>query len=292
MKKNRPLPFLLTATVVGTTFAVLFLNELRRPLRCPRENKLRRDTRNFAVAGTAAVALTLTEMPVVKKLTQTVEHKRIGLLKIVELPIWLETILAVLLLDYTFYLWHVLTHKSRFLWRFHLAHHVDLEMDASTAFRFHAGEMTISTAFRAAQILAIGVSPLAFSVWQTFMLTSVLFHHSNVRLPENIEKRVVLFYVTPRMHDIHHRAVRDKTDSNWSSGFSFWDRLHGSWRGDFDSNAEPVGVANYQEPEELTLVKVLALPFGEEKPAWHDALNRVREFADKSPKILAPRFPA
>lgn len=267
-QKSEKLPFWITAAIVGGTFGALFLLELRRPLRRGREDKLRRDARNFAVAGTAALALSLSEMPVAERLTKLVERKQIGLLKIIKLPLWLETALAVLLMDYTFYLWHVLTHKTPFLWRFHLAHHVDLEMDASTAFRFHFGEMTISTAFRSAQIVLIGVSPFTFSVWQTFMLANILFHHSNVRLPENVDKFVSYIIVTPRIHDIHHRAVRDKTDSNWASGFSFWDRLHGTWREDFDLTAEPIGVATYQNAEELTLPQVLAMPFGKERDAW------------------------
>lgn len=267
-QKSEKLPFWLTGAIVVGTFGALLLFELRRPLRKEKESKARRDARNFAVAGTAALALGLTEMPVAAQLTDLVERKQIGLLKVVELPRWLETSLAVLLMDYTFYLWHVLTHKSAFLWRFHLAHHVDLEMDASTAFRFHFGEMTISTAFRAAQILLIGVSPFSFSVWQMFMLPNILFHHSNVRLPEKAEKLLSMVIVTPRIHDIHHRAVRDKTDSNWASGFSFWDKIHGTWREDFDTKAEPIGVATYQNSEELTLPQILTMPFGAERDAW------------------------
>ena len=261
MKQSEKLPAWLTVAVVAGTFGALLVFELRRPLRKERENKLRRVARNFAVAGTAAVALAVSEMPVAEKLTSLVERKQIGLVKIIKMPVWLETVLAVLLLDYTFYLWHVLTHKIGFLWRFHLAHHVDLEMDATTAFRFHAGEMIISTAFRAGQILIIGVSPLTFSVWQTFMLVNVLFHHSNARLPENLEKYLVFFIVTPRYHDIHHRAALEKTDSNWASGFSFWDRLYGTYRNDFDEHAEPIGVLAFQNANELTLPLILVLPF-------------------------------
>jgi sterol desaturase/sphingolipid hydroxylase (fatty acid hydroxylase superfamily) len=148
-------------------------------------------------------------------------------------------------------------------------------MDASTALRFHFGELTISTLFRAAQILVIGVSPLAFSVWQTFMLSEILFHHSNVRLPEYVEKYLVWLIVTPKMHDIHHRAVLDKTDSNWSSGFSFWDRLHNSWHQDFDSTAGPIGVATFQAQTEVTLRQVLALPFKHQKSAWQLPLEPI-----------------
>src|SRR6185295_3873165 len=129
-----------------------------------------------------------------------VERRRIGLVPALGLPAWIGVALAVVLLDYTLYLWHVLTHRVPFLWRFHLVHHVDLDLDASTALRFHFAELVISVPFRAAQILLIGVSPLAFSVWQTLLMLSILFHHSNVRLPVEVERRLNLLFVTPRMH--------------------------------------------------------------------------------------------
>src|SRR5207245_2098600 len=83
--------------------------------------------------------------------------------------------LALALMDYTLYLWHVLTHRVPWLWRFHLVHHVDRDLDASTALRFHCAELVISIPWRAAQVLVIGVSPLAFTVWQTALLVSTLF---------------------------------------------------------------------------------------------------------------------
>jgi sterol desaturase/sphingolipid hydroxylase (fatty acid hydroxylase superfamily) len=117
----------------------------------------------------------LIENPVVEGLTKFVENKQFGLLKIFRLPQILETILALFLLDYTLYLWHVLTHKVPFLWRFHRIHHADLDLTASTAVRFHFGEITISVLFRAGQILLIGVSPQNFQIWQTLLFISIFF---------------------------------------------------------------------------------------------------------------------
>ncbi len=145
------------------TFGVLIWLENRRPLRGSVEPKLKRNIRNLTIAGFAAVALQMAEQPLARPLTKLVERKNLGLLKIVRLPKTLETTLAIILMDYTLYLWHVLTHKVPFLWRFHLVHHVDLDLDASTALRFHFGELTISTLWRAAQIVTIGVSPVSFA---------------------------------------------------------------------------------------------------------------------------------
>jgi sterol desaturase/sphingolipid hydroxylase (fatty acid hydroxylase superfamily) len=97
----------------------------------------------MAVAGAASGALYLVEKPVTDRLTKLVERRNFGLLKIIKLPRQLELVSAVVLLDYTLYVWHVLTHKIPFLWRFHLVHHIDLDLDASTATRFHFGELII-----------------------------------------------------------------------------------------------------------------------------------------------------
>src|SRR5205085_3280127 len=191
-----------------------------------------------------------------------------GILKLARLPKWLETLAAVVLLDYTLYLWHVATHRLPFLWRFHVAHHVDLDLDASTALRFHFGELSLSTAWRAGQVVLIGVSPLSLSVWQTCLLLSILFHHSNVRLPLEVERKLNHLIVTPRMHGIHHSVVEEEANSNWSSGLTIWDRLHGTLRLNVPQDEVMIGVPAYREPGEVGLVKVLGMPFMEQRPVW------------------------
>jgi len=267
MVKKKLLNLLGGALAFGT-FGVLLYLENRRPLRRSVESKLTRNSRNLTVAGLAAVALQLAEQPVVVPLTKLVERKNIGLLKLVRLPRSLETILAVVLMDYTLYIWHVLTHRLSFLWRFHAVHHVDLDLDASTALRFHFGEMIISVAWRSAQVVIIGISPLSFAAWQAFLFPSILFHHSNVRLPIDWERTISRFVVTPRLHGIHHSTERSETDSNWSSGLTVWDWLHGTLKANFERKEIIIGVPAYRKPEEVVLTKILPMPFGKQKPTW------------------------
>jgi sterol desaturase/sphingolipid hydroxylase (fatty acid hydroxylase superfamily) len=148
------------------------------------------------------------------------------LLPRLRLPSLVETALAVLLLDYTLYIWHVLTHKVPLLWRLHRVHHSDLDLSASTALRFHFVEMIVSAPWRAAQVVLIGVSPRQLSLWQTLTTMAILFHHSNTRLPLAIERALARVVVTPRMHGIHHSIVERETDSNWGTIFSLPDYLH------------------------------------------------------------------
>ncbi len=248
--------------------ALLVWLETKRPLRREVESKLVRNARNLAVAGAAALALQLTEKPVATRLARLVGRRRLGLLKIVSLPRWLEIPAAVVLMDYTLYLWHVLTHKAPFMWRFNLVHHIDRDLDASTALRFHFGELVISVVWRAAQILAIGVSPASLRAWQMFLFPSILFHHSNLRLPEKWDERLQNFIVTPRLHGIHHSIVKAETDSNWSSGLTVWDRLHGTFRDDVPPDKIIIGVPAYQNPNETILTEILPLPFEKQKADW------------------------
>jgi sterol desaturase/sphingolipid hydroxylase (fatty acid hydroxylase superfamily) len=197
----------------------------------------------------------------VQPLALRVEQRRWGLLKQVRLPWWLEVPAAMALLDYTLYLWHVLTHRVPWLWRFHQPHHVDLDLTASTALRFHFGEMLISVGWRAGQVAAIGASPLALSLWQTLLLLEIMFHHANVQLPLRTERWLCRFVVTPRMHGIHHSIVPEEMDSNWSSGLTIWDRLHGTLRLDVPQDEITVGVPAYLDPVDVTLPKVVAMPF-------------------------------
>ncbi|MEJ7713808.1 MAG: sterol desaturase family protein [Pyrinomonadaceae bacterium] len=229
---SRTLPQWVSFTLAAGAFAALVMLERRWPLRREVEPKLTRDARNLAVAGAGAIVNGLAERPIAMAIARRVEERKLGLVKQLGLPRWLEIMLAVALLDYTLYIWHYLTHKVPFLWRFHVVHHVDLDMSASTAIRFHFAELLLSVPFRAAQVRAIGASPLAFAIWQTLLFPEVMFHHSNVALPLKWERKLYRFIVTPRMHSIHHSIVRDETDSNWSSGLTIWDWLHGTLRRD------------------------------------------------------------
>ncbi len=242
------------------TFALLYVFEKKRPLRNQIEQKEISTLRNLAIATVAGVAVTLVETPITDKLTAFVERKRFGLLKLFRLPKILETLLAVILLDYTLYRWHVLTHRSPLLWRFHKIHHADLDLTASTAIRFHFGEITISVLWRAGQILLIGVSPEALKTWQILLFLSILFHHSNVRLPEEFENKLQKIIVTPRLHGIHHSVVKAEMDSNWSSGLSVWDHLHGTFRDDVPQNQIIIGIPEFDVEGEVTFGKMLIEP--------------------------------
>jgi sterol desaturase/sphingolipid hydroxylase (fatty acid hydroxylase superfamily) len=268
VKREGKVPPWLSALLAGGAYVTLLWWERRRPLRRQVEPKLRRNARNMTVAGLGAVVTQLAAAPILQPLASFVERRRWGLVPRLGLPRRLETVAALVLLDYTLYVWHVLAHKVPFLWRFHRVHHVDLDLDASTGIRFHFGELTMSVGWNALEVLLLGISPRVLSFRQTALVVSVLFHHSDVRLPLRVERWLSRLLVTPRMHGIHHSIVQEETDSNWSSGLTVWDRLHGTLRLDVPQEEITIGVPAFREPEQVTLPKLLALPFRDSGPDW------------------------
>ena len=246
--------------------------ERRRSLRKSTEDKEERVARNLAVAGATAAAIQVAERPVVAPLARRVEQRRVGLCFWLQdwlgIPDWARDALAMALLDYTLYWWHVIMHRFAWLYRFHEVHHEDLDLDTSTALRFHFGEFVVGVPWRAGQIVGIGASPRALQAWQRLTLLSVMFHHCNVRLPLEVERGLSWFIMTPRLHGIHHSIVREEQDSNWSSGLTLWDRLHGTYRANVPQDEITVGVPAYRDPEDVTLAKIMTRPFVEDPAPW------------------------
>ena len=261
-------PSSITAGVIITVGSLMLLAEWLAPLRPAVESRFRRIVRNLSVGGLSLALMTLLQAPLLQPVATWIVRDRIGLLQIVEWPRWVETVIAIVLLDYTLWWWHWATHRVAFLWRFHLVHHIDRDLDASNALRFHFGELALSIPVRAAQMLLIGVDPYSLWLWQTILFGSILFHHANLRLPLAVERVLAWLIVTPRMHGIHHSDRQDQTDSNWSSLLSVWDFLHRTFRFDVPDPQIVIGVPAYRDPRDVTIGKILTLPFRRQRKDW------------------------
>ena len=251
-----------TGSIILTSiFSVLFLAETILQLRKRSQPRLKRIIINFLLSLPAFTLLRLLLIPAMVWLAGKNAGWHTGLNYLYALPAWAEGALAFLLLDYTNYLWHILNHKVPLLWRFHLVHHVDLDLDVTTAVRFHFGEIIGSVLFRGAAVVLTGASPLLVLVYEIVFEAATQFHHSNLRLPLRLERALSKVFVTPRMHGIHHSVFRSETDSNYSVIFSWWDRLHKTLRLHVHQQTVTIGVPSYHNPQELTFGFLLKLPF-------------------------------
>ena len=249
------------------------------PLRRAVETKLRRVARNLSMGGVSLAIMTLLQAPLLRPAASWIVRERVGLLQAVHWPRWIETIVAIVLLDYTLWWWHWANHRVPFFWRFHLVHHIDRDLDTSTALRFHVGELALSIPVRAAQMVIIGVDPQALWLWQTILFGSILFQHANVRLPLRVERVLVWLVVTPRMHGIHHSDRLNESNSNWSNLLSCWDYLHRTILLNVPQPDITIGVPAYSEASDVTIGRMLLLPFVRQRRDFHliDGTLAIRE---------------
>lgn len=255
---------------IGGVITALFWLERRYPLRHSRfdEPDRKRLPRNSAMAAATAVVVNFCERPLVQPLAQWVDRQNAGFLPMLKLAPLHERLLGIVLSDYSLYWWHILLHRVPFLWRSHVVHHSDLTLDASTALRFHFLEFLASIPWRLAQVLILGLRPDTLTLWQRLTLIEVLFHHSNLRLPIEVEQKLSRVIVTPRLHGIHHSIRSRDVDSNFSSGLTVWDVLHATLRKGIPQNSIETGVPAYHEPSELTLPHLMKLPFEHQRPSF------------------------
>ncbi|MEO8795705.1 MAG: sterol desaturase family protein [Daejeonella sp.] len=261
--------------LLAATFLFLFIAESRRQLRKRKEQKEKRVIINSIVAIPSFGLLRFAFLPAMVWLAMKNKKLKWGLNYRLNSAPPLKWILAFLIMDYTNYLWHVLNHKIPLLWRFHVVHHSDRDLDLSTAIRFHFGELIGSIFYRGLFIFLSGASARQVLVYEVLFEGATQFHHTNWKLPFKLEKNLNKVIVTPRMHGIHHSEIKEETDSNYSVIFSFWDRLHQTLKLNINQDDVVIGVPAYANANELTAGYLLTMPFGEIREWDADKLKRL-----------------
>lgn len=189
-----------------------------------------------------------------------IDVTQFGLLQFVDWPVWVELLLAILILDFIAqYGVHYLLHKVKWMWRLHIVHHSDTKVDVTTGTRHHPIDFIIREIFALFAVLLMGM-PIAF--YLTYRILSVFFTyftHANIQLGK-IDKLLSLVFVTPNMHKFHHHWVMPWTDSNFGNMFSFWDRLFGTFVYD-DTTKIRYGVDLVDDSTDENLIYQLKIPF-------------------------------
>lgn len=230
-------------------------------------DKLRRWTTNFIIVGidTALVrVMGALAIPLAAVATAIwAESAGWGLFNLTDWPVWLEVLLAIIILDFAIWLQHLASHKIPVLWRLHQMHHADVDIDVSTAIRFHPIEIALSMLWKIVCVLALGPAALAVVLFEMLLNASAMFNHANIKMPIWLDRVVRTVLVTPDMHRIHHSVIRAEHDSNYGFALSFWDRLFGTYTPEPDGGhtGMRIGLAPYQSEDPTRLTWSLTLPF-------------------------------
>lgn len=186
-----------------------------------------------------------------------------GLFNQLAAPAWLAIGTSIIVLDLAVYGQHRLSHAVPWLWRLHRLHHIDLDVDVTTAGRFHPVEMVLSMLWKMAVVVALGAPPAAVLVFEILLNAAAMFSHAQIVLPAAVDRRLRRLLVTPDMHRVHHSIHRDETDSNYGFLVSIWDRLLGSYRAQPRDGHETMvlGVQGQSSPRALSFTGLLLGPF-------------------------------
>jgi sterol desaturase/sphingolipid hydroxylase (fatty acid hydroxylase superfamily) len=211
--------------------------------------------------------------------TFAANESTMGLLHQVPLPFFVRVFLGVLALDLIIYGQHVMFHSIPLLWRLHMMHHADLDMDVTTGLRFHPVEIVLSMGIKLAAILLVGPPVLAVILFEILLNATSMFNHGNIRMPADLDSLLRLFVVTPDMHRVHHSVVILETNSNFGFNLPWWDRLFGTYRAQPAAGHDDMilGLSQFRNPQRLTLPWLLALPFIGKTGSYPMLLHRGRE---------------
>lgn len=179
-----------------------------------------------------------------------------------EWPVWIEITLAVLIFDLAIWAQHLVTHKVPLLWRLHPVHHADVDMDVTTAIRFHPFEIALSMLLKIGLVYLIGPAALAVVLFEVILNGTAMFNHSNIALPVWLDGALRRVLVTPDMHRVHHSVDRTEHDSNYGFSLSVWDRLFGTYIAQpRDGHDEMHTGLKWQDERPARFGWSLALPF-------------------------------
>lgn len=194
------------------------------------------------------------------------EARGFGLFHTVTWPALLEVMASVVVLDFAIYWQHRLFHFVPVLWRLHRMHHADVDVDVTTGARFHPLEILLSLGIKFLVIAALGAPAVSVLLFEVLLNATAMFNHSNVRVPEVVERVLRRIVVTPDLHRVHHSVLRRETDSNFGFNLPWWDWLFRTYRAQPEAGHDgmTLGLEQFRDPAERRLDRMLTQPFRQE----------------------------
>jgi sterol desaturase/sphingolipid hydroxylase (fatty acid hydroxylase superfamily) len=251
---------LATVRLILATMAAIALIEAAVPLRARARSGRSHLVPNMALTFMTFATNAVFNAALVLEL-MAFQARGLGLLPMLAVGPSIAALIAIVGLDFSFYVAHVAMHKTPSLWRFHRVHHSDPAVDVTTTIRQHPGEGVIRYAFMAAAALLLGASPGAFVVYRAWSALHGLLEHANVRVPARIDSLVSLAFSTPNMHKVHHSRHAAETDTNYGNILSVFDRMLSTFTPSERGLNVVYGLDDMDDAATQTTAGLLALPF-------------------------------
>ena len=251
--------------VGGLTFLLILESGL--PLFKMQYRKTKHAMINFFYTGTTII-INLIGATLILWAVEYNSYHSAGILNKLSLPLWASIILGLLILDFIgAWLVHWVEHRVKWMWKFHVIHHSDRYVDATTGLRHHPGEAVFRLLFTS---LAVFVSGASFGIVMLYQTISGFFAHlthTNIRAIDFLDPILSKVFVTPNFHKIHHHYILPHTDHNYGNIFSLWDHLFGTSIKVDDMGMIRYGIDTHMDTKETENIKtMLKIPFKEYRP--------------------------
>ncbi len=251
-------------SIVFSMLVALWIGESIFPMFAGRSRRGSHGSSNVVLGVINAIIGSVLFGAALKVVTEWSRENSIGMLHQLPSawPAWIQFVIGLVLIDLWMYAWHRINHSVPLLWRFHAVHHSDRELDATSAVRFHTGEIILSGVARLLVLPVLGISLPMLLVYELVLLPVILFHHSNLRIGSVVDGALRPIIVTPWMHWVHHSMLRVETNSNYGSVLSVWDRLFGSFRLRAKPGEIELGLTEDESEQSWrTLIGMVSRPF-------------------------------
>ena len=244
-------------------FLVLAVLEFLAPRRQLKPLKPKRWFTNWAIIIIDSFIMSLIPIIAAVLAARWASENGYGLFNIINMPEWLTILACVIILDFAIWFSHVASHKIPILWKVHRMHHSDVDIDVTTAIRFHPIEIILSMLWKILVVVLLGAPAISVIIFEIVLNGAAMFNHSNMKIPLSIDRVLRLFIVTPDMHRVHHSIIHNETDSNYGFNLAIWDRLFKTYidqpRDGHDHMA--IGLEEWQDEKPSDLLWTLKVPF-------------------------------
>jgi sterol desaturase/sphingolipid hydroxylase (fatty acid hydroxylase superfamily) len=248
--------------VALAAIAIAMLWEAAIPRRALQQRIIWRWSNNFALSLLSYFITTFASVAFVLWLSRWTQINQLGLFQSVQTPAPVEFLVLLLVSQFLNYLIHIAFHRYSWLWPIHAVHHSDVDVDVTTSYRHHPLEALVSLPVISPLILLLGVPVNVAVTFKVFEISATLFSHSNIRIPEALEKYLRLIILTPDFHRLHHCAEVRHTNSNYGSLLPWFDYLFGtaSSRPYHEQENMKLGLDYLREPMDGRLDRLLWEP--------------------------------
>ncbi len=244
-------------------FVLLAVLEFMVPRRMPKPVKARRWFTNWAIIVIDSVVVRVLFASAAVGAALWASSNGYGLFNVVPVPEWLSIVICFVVLDFSIWLTHLASHKIPILWKIHRMHHSDVDIDVSTAIRFHPIEIALSMAWKIGVVIALGAPAVSVLIFEIVLNGAAMFNHSNFKIPLSVDRILRWIIVTPDMHRVHHSIIHNETDSNYGFNLAIWDRMFKTYIAQPQEGHDgmTIGLSEWQDEKPTQLWWTLKVPF-------------------------------